>query len=71
MKAHLESLVKPTESTTTTTPSRVKAPEPRPYVGELDAMVIENFMWDLQCHVDASTASEVDKVFLASLYLAR
>lgn len=38
-------------------------------MGERDAMVIENFLWDLKRHVDASTISEGDKVFLASLYL--
>lgn len=32
-------------------------------------MVIENFMWDLQCYVDASTVLEIEKVFLANLYL--
>lgn len=69
MKAHLKSLVKPTESTTATTPSHVKALEPRPYIGERDIMVIENFLSDLRHHVDTNTTSKVDKVFLTSLYL--
>lgn len=55
MKAHLENLVKPTKSTATSTPSRIKALEPRPYIGERDAILIKNFMWDLRRHVDAST----------------
>lgn len=70
MKAHLENLAKPTESTATSTPSCVKALEPQPYARERGAMLIKNFLWDLRCHVDANIVSESEKVFLTSLYLA-
>lgn len=33
-------------------------------------MVIENFLWDLQCYVDTNTRSKTDKVFLVSIYLS-
>lgn len=69
MRVHIENLEKQFESTITTTHNHAKALEPQPYVGECDAMLIENLLWDLQCYMDTSTSSKAYKVFLISLYL--
>ncbi|CAA7397479.1 unnamed protein product [Spirodela intermedia] len=50
--------------------TRVKAPKPKTYSGERDAMLIENFIWDLQRYINSNTTSEEEKVFVRSLFLA-
>ncbi|CAA6660480.1 unnamed protein product [Spirodela intermedia] len=46
-------------------PARVKTLEPRPYSGERGAMLIENFLWDLQWYLNTNISSE-EEVFLAA-----
>ncbi|CAL8118882.1 unnamed protein product [Prunus armeniaca] len=50
--------------------TKIKVPEPKAHVGERSAKELTNFVWDMKQYFKATKVSNVDRVFITSVYLA-
>ncbi|KAL0408359.1 UNVERIFIED_CONTAM: hypothetical protein Sradi_1770300 [Sesamum radiatum] len=49
--------------------SKVKVPDPKPFVGARSAKELENFSWDIEIYFQPARILDVEKVSITSMYL--
>ena len=49
---------------------KLRVPEPKAFMGGHDTKELENFLWDIKAYFKATHTLELEKVTLASMFLA-
>lgn len=53
-----------------TSKEKVKVPDPKPFQGNRSLKELENFLWNVEQYFKAIDVPKVEKVLIASIYLA-